>query len=148
MESGPVIDTVREVKSLTPCSALLIDTPTGRSGREPVSWLLTVDNPTFLGYLYLAFKGWTSKNPKLQKHYCENLYIELKWRLHSMKKDACLKCVELKVKQSLLFGQTGFPGLNGVQLCFCTILQSNTFQRLLIIMKFFPYVQYGDSSLF
>lgn len=65
-----------------------------------------------------------------------------------MKKDACLKCVELKVKQSLLFGQTGFPGLNGVQLCFCTILQSNTFQRLLIIMKFFPYVQYGDSSLF
>ena len=56
--------------------------------------------------------------------------------------------MELKVKQSLLFGQMGFPRLNGVQLCFCTILHSNTVQRLLIIMKFFPLVQYGDRSLF
>ena len=41
----------------------------------------------------------------------------------------------LKVKQSLLFGQMGFPRMNGVQLCFCTILHSNTVQRLLIIMN-------------
>lgn len=62
--------------------------------------------------------------------------------------ERCLfEMMELKVKQSLLFGQMGFPGLNGVQLCFCTILHSNTFQRLLIIM-FFPYVQYGGSSFF
>lgn len=40
MESGPVIDTVREVKSLTPRRTLLIDTPTGRSGREPVFFLV------------------------------------------------------------------------------------------------------------